>query len=151
MEALFMSKESYFAAFEVLKTQNDICNKFEEIGFNFEYGTGFFGIAMENLNNQGYAILKESLEIKALTQYRTINISGIEQVVQFDVFYVGDYDENFTITEDDFSDFVYDSVKNNELQDLFWKVMVEKDNAAREKFNQHSKYYQISNYWKNNQ
>ena len=65
-------------------------------------------------------------------------------------YFIGDYDENFTITEDDFSEFVFYAIHSRKLQDWFWRAMVEKDEEARTLFNGVTKNFQIGNYWKGN-
>ena len=145
-----MGKEAYLAAFEILKTQNNMCNTLEDIGLHFEYGTGPIGIALEELINKSFTIVKDTLGIQINPQTRKININGHVQTAQFDVFFIGDYDENFTITEDDFSEFVFYAIHSRKLQDWFWRAMVEKDEEARTLFNGVTKNFQIGNYWKGN-
>lgn len=143
-----MNKNIYHAAFEMLLTQNDMCNHIENSGLRFEYGVGFWGTTLENLVNQCYTIIKEALNVQYLEQSRNVFINGSRLIAQFDVLFVGDFDEKFTITEDDFSDFIFQAVNDEVLQDLFWDAMVNKNEASREKFNKRAKNCRISNYWK---
>lgn len=134
--------------FEALKSQNKICSALENIGFNIDYGAGIMGEALESINNNCFLALKNSLNFSEISQLRNVNINGVVIPVQFFVYYIGDYDENFTITEDDFNEFVVHATNYPKLQDLFWRAMVEKDDDAREQFNKVSTNFQISNYWK---
>ena len=143
-----MNKEVYKAAFNIMKTQNDICNQFEDIGFNFEYGSGFMGTALENLLNQSYTIIKSVMNFNYKTLYKTILIGGCPQNVSFDVFYIGEYDENWAITEDDFSDFVHFAINSEKMQEWFWQAMVERNEVAKEQFNKATKMFQIGRHWK---
>ena len=143
-----MNKEIYKSAFAIINTQNEICNNFENIGFSIDYSSGAVGKALENLLNQAYTILDGSLDFNRKTHCRKINISGYTQEVCFDVLYVGNYDEDWTITEDDFSDFIYKAADSEELQELFWKAMVDRDENAKTHFNKISTDFQIGKHWK---
>lgn len=143
-----MSKEIYKSAFAIMKTQNNICNQFEDMGFRFEYGQGFMGEALEELLNNSYAIIKASMNFNCKTIHKTIFIGGCPQNVSFDVFYLGEYDENWVITEDDFSDFVHFAINSEKMQEWFWQAMVEKNETAKEQFNKATKMFQIGRHWK---
>ena len=143
-----MEKDIYTSMFRALKSQNEICSALENIGLNFEYGIGRIGEAFESINNHCFLALKSSLNFSEILQCRNVDINGVVTPAQFSVYYVGDYDEDFTITEDDFSEFVFYAINHLKLQDLFWRAMVEKDEDAREQFNMASSNFQISNYWK---
>lgn len=144
---IFVNKDVYFAAFNVLKTQNNICNMFEDIGLNFEYGSGVIGVALEDLSNQAYSIIKSIMDFNCKTLYRNITINGIQQNICFDVLYIGEYDEDWAITEDDFSDFVHTAIDSKKLQDWFWNAMVDRDEMAKEQFNKFTKMFKIGRHW----
>ncbi len=143
-----MCKEIYKSAFDILKMQNEMCDKFEDIGLCFEYGHGFMGVTLEELSNKAYTIILSVMGFNRKTMQRTINISGYPQGVCFDVLYIGEYDENWTITEDDFSDFVHTAVRSEKLQEWFWRAMIEKDESAKEEFNKATKMFKIGSHWK---
>ena len=142
-----MNKEIYKAAFAIMKTQNNICNTFEDIGFSFEYGSGSMGIALEDLSNYAYSIIKSIMNFNSKTLYRDIAINDCVQNICFDVLYLGEYDEDWAITEDDFSDFVHIATDSEKLQDWFWEAMVNRSEAAKDQFNNVTKMFKIGRHW----
>jgi hypothetical protein len=132
-----MSKTIYECAFNILKTQKEICDKLDTMGFNFEYGQGFIGETLVALINNGETIVRECLGLgHYVTVEKTCNINGLAYPISVDVLYTVEKDPDWSITEDDFCEFFYVAIKDLEVRDLMWKAMVEKDFEAKQKFNQ---------------
>lgn len=131
------NRNVYDSAFHIFRTQQKLCEKFESLGFNFEYGQGAVGIAFDNLISETEVIILECL---GLTTSRQINkkcaIAGTQYPVKIDVFYCEDMNDVFAITADDFSEFFFKAVNNDELQDLMWKAIAERNISAREQYNE---------------
>lgn len=138
-----MNRDAYDSAFAVMKSQANVCNAFDDIGLRFEYGDGVIGTSLENIINNAYTIIRSVMGFQTKTYTKKIIISGYTQTVSFDVLYVGEYDEAWAITEDDFSDFVHIAVDSCKMQDMFWKAMIERDEDSKAQFNQISKNFKI--------
>ena len=133
------SRVAYDAAFKMIRSQRNMENKLDEIGFNFEYGSGIVGTHFEVVLNNCEAILKEAMGLHSVGKDGTCNICGTQYPVTIDILYTEDENADFSITEDDFCEFCYNAVNDakigDELIGLMWKAIVEKDAEAKEKYN----------------
>jgi hypothetical protein len=130
-----MSKTVYDAAFRVLKTQSEICSKFESIGLRFEYGDGFFGKSLESLINDSETIILESLGLHLVTKNTNTVFCGAFGSMPVDVLYSMDNDPDWAITNDDFCEFFYKAIDDEHLRNLMWRVMVDRDSDAKDEYN----------------
>ena len=130
-----MSRTTYDSAFAILKTQNELCNKLEEVGLNFEYGSGFIGEAFETLLNESETIIRDALGLHDVPVDHTCRILGVDHPFTDYVLYPEDDDVEWSITADDFSEFFYKAIQNEKIQDVMWKAMVDRDESAKTEFN----------------
>ena len=131
-----MNKTIYNTAFRILSTQEDMCQRLENIGLRFEYGEGYVGETLLKLLNDSELIIKEALGLHSVSEPCTCNISGIDYPITLDILYTSEDDPDWSITEDDFCEFFYQAQHNEEVRDLMWKAMIEKDETAKNKFNE---------------
>jgi hypothetical protein len=130
-----MNKKVYQAAFNIQKVQNALLNKLSEIGLSFEYGNGAFGQAMSDLTNESDMIIKEALGLHYEEISIVCKICGINYPATINVLYTEANDPEWSITEDDFCQFLYEAATNDELQEFMWRAMVEKDEDAKAALN----------------
>lgn len=130
-----MSKKIYDLAFENLQVERRMSNHFEEMGLSFEYGSGFWGKQLETLCANNNQIILNALGLHAKTHTRTLYISGEEFVCDYEVLYRDDNDSEFTITYDEFFDFIDAAIRNTQLRELFWDAIVEKNIEAKNRIN----------------
>lgn len=116
-----MNREIYERIFGIIQTHNDICNKLESAGLRFEYGDGFVGKSLEALLNDSEIIIRESLGLH--------EVSGL-------ALYTKENDPDWSISLDDFCEFFYKAIENDNIRDLMWKAMVEKNIEAKQQYNQ---------------
>lgn len=138
-----MNREIYDAAFAAMKAQKEICTAFDDVGLRFDYGDGIIGTSLENILNHTYTIIRNVMNFQTKTYTKKILISGCPQTVNFDVLYIGECDEEWAITEDDFSDFVHTAVDSVKMQDMFWNAMTNRDEDAKAQFNKIGTFFKI--------
>lgn len=130
-----MNRTIYDAAFHILSTQNDCCNKLEYMGLRFEYGDGFIGEKLLSLLNDAQEIIKETLGLHEVSRDAKVYIGGDYWPTTIEVLYTENEDPDWAMTTDDFYEFFYQAQKNETVKDLMWKAMVEKDVEAKEEYN----------------
>lgn len=135
-----MTKNSYLAAFNIQKAQNTLGTKLSEMGLHFEYGAGVIGQAMHTFVQECDVIIKEALGLHYEEVPVMCNIFGTNYETSVYVLYADDNDPEWSITEDDFCQFLYEAVTNEDLQELMWKAMVEKDINAKNEFNANKRF-----------
>ena len=131
-----MSKAIYDAAFAIMKTQSEMCSKLDAIGLRFEYGEGFIGKSLESLINDSETIILESLGLYFISKDAKMKLCGESYSTTVEVLYAKDENPEWAITADDFCEFFYKAVDNEHLQDLMWKVMVDRNQSAKDEYNQ---------------
>ena len=129
-----MNRTIYDSAFNILKTQSEMCNKLESIGLRFEYGDGFVGKTLESLINDSETIIIESLGLHSAYRNTKTTICGEVWPVEVEVLYGDDENSEWSITVDDFSEFFYKAIDNAHLRDLMWRIMIERDEAAKDEY-----------------
>ena len=131
-----MNRIIYDKAFQIISTQKELCDKLDSLGLNFEYGQGFIGKTLEDLINNSETIVLESLGLEYYNPTeKKCNINGSEYPVVVERLYTKDHQHDWSITVDDFSDFFYKAIENHHIQDLMWRIMVEKDEDAKAEYN----------------
>lgn len=130
-----MSRAIYDAAFAIMKTQSEMCSKLDSVGLRFDYGEGFIGKSLESLINDSETIILESLGLYFVSKNAKVNLCGESYSTTVDVLYAKDENPEWAITADDFCEFFYKAVDDEHLQDLMWKVMVDRDQSAKEEYN----------------
>lgn len=130
-----MNRKIYDAAFEVLHTQESMCQNLEKIGLRFEYGDGVVGQALLDLLNHSETIIKESLGLHLEIKDAKCTIGGVDYPVYSYVLCTDDNDSEWSITEDDFCEFFHHARNDIRLQDLMWKAITEKDAEAKDMYN----------------
>ena len=131
-----MNRTVYDSAFNILKTQNDMCSKLESIGLRFEYGDGFIGKTLESLINDSEAIILESLGLHCASKSTKTMLCGESWPVEVEVLYGEDEKSEWAITADDFSNFFYRAIDDVNLRDLMWRIMIERDGAAKDEYHE---------------
>ena len=130
-----MNKTIYDTAFNIMKTQNEMCSNMEKFGLRFEYGDGLVGKALESLINDSETIILESLGLHFVSKNVKTMICGESWPTTVDVLYREDENPEWAITADDFFEFFYKSIDDENLRDLMWRVMVERREEAKEEYN----------------
>ena len=130
-----MNRTIYDSAFAIMKTQSEMCSKLDSIGLRFEYGEGFVGKSLESLINDSETIILESLGLYFTSKDTKMKLCGESYPTTVEVLYAKDENPEWAITADDFCEFFYKAVDNEHLQDLMWKVMVDRDQSAKDEYN----------------
>ena len=135
-----MNRTIYQTAIKSLKRQREFESKLDGIGLKFEYGEGLFGTFCDNVFNDCELIIRESLGLHIEHESGCYSIDGVKHPISFEVLYRNDHDIDFSITMDDFLEFVSEIVYKVDtdveiISDLIWKALVEKDTAAKEQYN----------------
>lgn len=132
-----MSKETYDHAFEILSAKKKFESSLDYIGLNFEYGNGPIGEFMESLLNHVEPIIKNELGlvIEEIEKAPDIIIGCNTYPVDVYVNYTVEHDKDWCITDDDFCEFFYKAIDDENLRELMWKVMADRDEDAKAKFN----------------
>lgn len=130
-----MNRTIYDTAFNIIKTQGEMCSNLENIGLRFEYGDGFVGKALESLINDSETIVLESLGLHFVSKNTKTNLCGESWPVSVEVLYGEDENPEWAITADDFFDFFYKAIDNEHLRDLMWRVIVDRDAATKDEYN----------------
>ena len=114
----------------------DICCKLGSIGINFEYGHGFVGETLQSLIDNSETIIKESLGLSQCVPIEKMCcINGVDYPVSVDVLHTKEQDPEWSITYDDFYEFFYKAIENEEIREIFWNAFTNKDLSAKEKYN----------------
>jgi hypothetical protein len=132
---IFMNRTIYDIAFNILETQSSICDKLESVGLRFEYGSGFVGESLESLINDAENIILESLGLHEVSVDSKMLIAGDLWPATIEVLRPEDNNSEWSITMEDFYEFFYQAIKNPTIRDLMWKAMVDKDQDAKNKYN----------------
>ena len=130
-----MNRTIYDTAFNILSTHNDFCNNLESIGLRFEYGDGFVGEKLLSLINDAESIIREALGLHEVSLDAKVRVNGNSWQTTIEILYTEDEDPNWAITSDDFCEFFYQAQKNDQVKDLMWRAMVDKNVEAKEEYN----------------
>ena len=138
------NKTIYKTAIESLRKQREFESKLDNLGFHFEYGEGIFGLYCNDIFNNNELIIRESMGLHIESLSTTCTINGVKHPIILEILYREDHDDDFSITMDDFIDFISElAFKNNdnyeELSELLWKAIVEKDEHAKKLYNDKAK------------
>lgn len=137
------NKIIYKTAIESLRKQREFESKLDNLGFHFEYGEGIFGLYCNDIFNNNELIIRESMGLHIESVPATCTINGIKHPIVLEILYREDHDDDFSITMDDFIDFVgnlaFNSNDYEELSELLWKAIVEKDEQSKKIYNEKAK------------
>ena len=131
-----MNKTVYDTAFNIMKTQSDMCSNLEKVGLRFEYGDGFVGKALESLINDSETIILESLGMHFVSKNTKTTLCGESLPVSVEVLYGKDENPEWAITADDFFEFFYKAIDDEHLRNLMWQIAVNRNHAAKDEYNQ---------------
>lgn len=130
-----MNKTIYNTAFDLLSLQETACQSFEKSGLRFEYGDGPVGEFLLGLLNGADMIIKESLGLHSNQYPVKVFIGGNEYPTNVDILYSEDQNADWSITEDDFCEFIYKARDDKTVRELMWKAMVDRDQSAKDEYN----------------
>ena len=140
------NREIYDAAFRLLESKKEMESTFDKLGMNFEYGIGPIGRFMESVINESDIIIQNALNLHIVTEKKTINLNGTDIKADIDMLYTEEESTEWMITADDFYTFLYAAIDNIPLRDAMWKIMVEKNAAAKSAYNTANQFGRIGPY-----
>lgn len=140
------NRENYDAAFRLLESKKEMEDVFDKLGMRFEYGIGPIGTFLESVINEADTIIRNSLGLHMVTEKKTINLNGTPIKADIDILYTEENSTEWMITMDDFYTFLYAAVDNAPLREAMWKIMVEKNAAAKSAYNTANAFGRIGPY-----
>lgn len=118
-----------------MRSQNKMGTAMDDVGFNWEYGSGIFGKFMEENTNLLYEMLISQMNLHYRHCPCAVFVHSCPYNSEFTVLMPPDDNPDNAITEDDFSELINRAMQNEELQNAVIRFWCIGDCTAKEDIN----------------